>query len=94
MVARPNSVGAEARDSHATMLSLPPARQPISVAASAPSHKYWTKPLGEEQRMLGQQRSSDKLGRHHLGLTRHRFSLDSRDKLGRKVRGQTLNDVQ
>jgi hypothetical protein len=25
---------------------------------------------------------------------RHRFGLDSRDKLGRKVRGQTLNDVE
>lgn len=42
----------------------------------------------------GTQRSSDKQGRHHLGLTRHRFGLDSRDKFGRKVRGQTLNDVE
>ena len=29
-----------------------------------------------------------------LGLMRHRFGLDCRDKLGRKVRGQTLNDVE
>ena len=31
---------------------------------------------------------------HLVWLARHRFGLDSRNKLGRKVSGQTLNDVE
>ena len=45
-------------------------------------------------RVLGREgrRSRDTQGR--LGLMRHRLGLDSREKLGRKVRGQALNDVK
>ena len=33
-------------------------------------------------------------GRFELDPVRHRFCLDSRDKLGRKVRRQSLNNVE